>query len=114
MKQLEPKINAFCYECKAPTPPDWTTGNKSLDSFIMESWNNIENKNDSYIQWIEYSLLTNVQKMTSLRHGCTHIADLTMNGSTRVTLKMIVDNESFDFHQVNYSRVNNAMQSISV
>ena len=59
-------------------------------------------KYDAYIQWIEYSLLMNVRKMTSLRHGCTHIADLTMNGSTRVTLKMIVDKESFDFHQVNY------------
>ena len=68
----------------------------------MESWKNTKHKYDAYIQWIEYSLLTNIQEMTSLRHGCTHIADLTMNGSTRVTLKMIVDNESFDFHQVNY------------
>ena len=99
-------INAFCYECKVPRPDDWTTGNKPLDSFITESWKNTRNKYDTYIQWIEYSLLTNVQKMTSLRHGCTHIADLTMNGSTRVTLKKIVDNESFDFHQV---RVNNAI-----
>ena len=65
----------------------------------------MKNGNDAYIQWIEYSLLTNVQEMTSLRHECTHIADLTMNGSTRVTLKKIVDkrdNQSFDFHQVNY------------
>ena len=37
-KRFEPKINAFCYECKAPRPLDWTNGNKSLDSFIMESW----------------------------------------------------------------------------
>ena len=91
--------------CKAPQPLDWTTGNKSLDSFIMESWKNIRNENDAYIQWIEYSLLTDVQEMTSLRHGCTHIADLTMSGSTRVTLKMIVDGQnvqSFDFYQVNY------------
>ena len=65
----------------------------------MESWGNMKNEDDAYIQWIEYSLLTNIQEMTSLRHGCTHIADLTMNGSTRVTLKKI---ESFDFHQVNY------------
>jgi hypothetical protein len=71
----------------------------------MESWDNMKNEYDAYIQWIEYSLLTNIQEMTSLRHGCTHIADLTMNGSTKVTLKMIVDegdNQSFDFHQVNY------------
>ena len=67
----------------------------------MESWGNMKDEDDAYIQWIEYSLLMNVREMTSLRHGCTHIADLTMNGSTRVTLKMIVDNESF-FHQVNY------------
>ena len=111
MKLLQPKINVFCYRCKAPRPLDWTMGNKSLDSFIMESWSNVENDDDTYIQWIEYSLLMNVQKMTLLRHGCTHIADLTMNGSTRVTLKMI---ESFDFHQVNYLRVNNAMQSIII
>ena len=105
--KLEPTINAFCYECKVSRPFDWTTSNKSLDSFIMESQSNVENKYDSYIQWIEYYLLTNIQEMTSLRHGCTHIADLAMNGSTRVTLKKIVDegggidNQSFDFHQVN-------------
>ena len=49
--------------------------------------------------------LSNMQEMTSLRHGCTHIADLTMDGSTRVVLKMIVDGQnaqSFDFYQVNY------------
>ena len=102
---LNPKINAFCYECKAPRPLDWTTGNKSLDSFIMESWSNTKHEYDAYIQWIEYSLLTNVREMTSLHHGCTHIADLTMNGLTRVKLKMIVDeqnDQSFDFHRVNY------------
>ena len=99
---LSPKINLFCFYCGTLRVRDWTTGNKSLDSLIMESWGNMKNEDDAYIQWIEYSLLTNIQEMTSLRHGCTHIADLTMNGSTRVTLKMIVDNESFDFHQVNY------------
>jgi len=41
----------------------------------MESWTNMKNKRDAYIQWIEYSLLLNIQEMTSLRHGCTHIAD---------------------------------------
>ena len=80
-------------------------GNKSLDSFIMESWSNTNNVYDAYIQWIEYSLLTNVQEMTSLRHGCTHTADWRTDELTRVTLKKIVDkgdDQSFDFHQVNY------------
>ena len=101
-KRLEPKINAFCYWCKAPQPPDWTTGNKSLDLFIMESWSNVIDKRDAYIQWIEYSLLSNVREMASLRHGCTHTAEWTTNELTRVTLKKIVDDQSFDFHQVNY------------
>ena len=100
IRQLEPKMNAFCYECKAPAPPDWTTGNKSLDSFIMESWKNTKHEYDAYIQWIEYSLLMNVREMTLLRHGCTHMA--TMNESTRVSLKLIDDTQSLDFHQVNY------------
>src|SRR6185369_3562369 len=99
---LSSKIKLFCFCCGTLRVRDWTTGNRSLDSFIMESWGNMKNSHDAYIQWIEYSLLTNIQEMTSLRHGCTHIANLTMNGSTRVILKMIVDNESFDFHQVNY------------
>ena len=68
----------------------------------MESWSNVKNKYDAYLQWIEYSLLTNVQKMTSLHHGCTHIAEWTTNELTRVTLKKIVDDQLFDFHQVNY------------
>ena len=97
---LSPEINLFCYKCKAPRPLDWTTGNKSLDSFIMESWRNMGNEYDAYIQWIEYSLLSNVQEMTSLRHGCTHIADWTADELTRVSLKKIVND---DFHQVNYS-----------
>jgi len=74
----------------------------------MESWKNTKNRYDAYIQWIEYSLLTNVQDMTSLRHGCTHVAEwLEPNADelTRVTLKKIVDEQNdqlFDFHQVNY------------
>ena len=70
----------------------------------MESWSNTRNVYDAYIQWIEYALLTNVREMTSLRHGCTHTVDLIMNGSTRVTLKKIVErnDQLFDFHQVNY------------
>ena len=94
---LEPKINAFCYECKAPQPLDWTTGNTSLDSFLMESWSNVKCIFDAYMQWIEYSLLTNMQEMISLRHGCTHIAEWTTNELTRVTLKKIVVDQSFDF-----------------
>ena len=103
--QLNAKINAFCYECKAPRPLNWTTGNKSLDSFIMESWSNTKNECDAYMQWIEYSLLVNVREMTSLRHhGCTLIAKWlkpTANESTRVTLKRIGDTQSLDFYQVN-------------
>ena|SRR5437764_1034185 len=102
-RPLEPKINAFCYWCKTPRPLDWTTGNKSLDSFIIESWSNVKNGTDAYIQWIEYSLLTDVQEMTSLRHQCTHIAswlDPTTNKWTKVTLKQIDDSQSLDFYQV--------------
>ena len=98
-RPLAPEINAFCYKCKAPRPLDWTTRNKSLDLFIMESWKNTKNENDAYIQWIEYSCLTYVQEMTSLRHGCTHIADWMADGLTHVSLKKIVND---DFHQVNY------------
>ena len=78
-----------------------------MDLFIIESWKNTRNEYDAYIHWIEYSLLTNIQKMASLRHGCTHTADLDWrtNELTRVTLKKIVDkqnNQLFDFRQVNY------------
>src|SRR5581483_6693572 len=106
--ELEPRINAFCLKCKVPRPLDWTTGSKLLDSFIMESQTNTKNKHDAYIQWIEYSSLTNIQEMTALHHGCTHIADWlepTVDEPTRVTLKQIVDGrnaQSFDFYQVNY------------
>jgi len=74
----------------------------------MESWSNIREVYDTYIQWVEYSLLTDVREMTSLRHGCTHIAswfDLMTNEWTKVTLKKIVNEQNgplFDFHQVNY------------
>ena len=74
----------------------------------MESWNNIENENDTYIQWIEYSLLTNIQQMMSLSHGCMLLAnwlELTANEWTKVILKKIVDRQNaqlFDFHQVNH------------
>ena len=71
----------------------------------MESWSNTKTMYDSYIQWIEHSLLTNVQEMT-LHHGCTHIAEWlksTTNALTRVALKKIVDKQNdqlFDFYQV--------------
>ena len=61
---LEPKINVFCLNCGAPRLRDGTTDNESLDSFITESWSNTNNVDDAYIQWIEYSLLTDVQVMT--------------------------------------------------
>ena len=96
-------INEFCYWCKAPRPLDWTTDNKDLDSFIIESWNNTVNKYDAYIQWVEYSRLTDVREMTSLRHQCTHIAswlDPTTNELIHVTLKQIDDAQSLDFYQV--------------
>ena len=41
----------------------------------MESWSNMKNIDDAYIQWIEYSLLMNVREMASLQYECTHIAD---------------------------------------
>ena len=104
----EPVIHAFCFKCKFPTPPDWTTSNKALDSFIRKSWCHTKNVYDAYIRWIEYSLLTNVQQTTPLRHGCTHMAewlDATTNELTRVILKKITieqNDQLFDFHQVNY------------
>ena len=79
----------------------------------MESWSNVKNKYDAYIQWIEYSQLTNVQEMTSLRYECTHIGDLTMNNLTRVTLKKIIerDDQSFDY-QVNLFTCKHATISV--
>jgi len=106
--RLSPKINLFCYHCGTPRLRDWTTDNKSLDLFIMESWKNAKNEYDAYIQWIDYSRLTNVQEMTS-RNGYTHIAkwlEPTTNELTRVTLKKIIDEQNDQFHQVNYSHCN--------
>ena len=68
-------LPTYKYNDYVKQPLDWTTGNKSLDSFIMESWHNIKYTYDAYLQWIEYSLLINVREMTSLRHGCKRIAD---------------------------------------
>ena len=61
---------------------------KSLDLFIMESWSNVKNKDDAYIQWTEYSRLrlTNIQEMTSLRHIADWL-DPRTNKLTIVALK---------------------------
>jgi hypothetical protein len=108
-RHLDSRIKEFCFYCKAPRPLCWTTGNNSLDLFIMKSWNNI-NKDywaDSYIRWIEYTQLTNVREGTSLYHGCTHMANWLeppTNELERVVLKKIVDGQNaqlFDFYQVN-------------
>ena len=83
----------------------------------MESWKNTVNEYDAYIQFIEYSLLMNIQEMTSLRHGCTRIADWlepTVNRLIRVTFKQISDTQSHDFYQVNISCINNAFVLIVV
>ena len=72
----------------------------------------MKNKYDAYLQWIEYSLLSNIQEMTSLRHECTHAAEWlapNTDGLTRVTLKKIADEQTADFHQVIISHVNNAI-----
>ena len=107
---FRPGIHAFCYACKAPRPLDWTTGNKSLDSVIIKSWHNTKHPIDSYLQWIKFSQLTNIQEALSLNHGCTYTADwlelTNENTLRRVMLKKIVDGrcaQSFDFYQVTYS-----------
>ena len=109
-------IKAFCLECKAPRPVDWTTGNKSLDSLITKSWSNItEYYENYYIQWIEYSQLTDIQEKSLLERGCTHAAnwlESAWNSNKRkykdelirVSLKKIVGGQNaqlFDFYQVN-------------
>jgi len=74
----------------------------------MESWSNLECREDAYIQWVEYSQLTDVREMTSLRHQCTHIAswlDPTTNELIHVTLKQIDDAQSLDFYQVIISNI---------
>jgi len=87
----------------------------------MESWSNVENVYDTYIQWIEYSLLMDVQQMASLilSHGCTHLANWLepmTNEWTKVIFKKIVDGQDaqlFDFYQVNYF-ICNIMQIILI
>ena len=106
-QHLVSHITAFCFRCKASRPLDWTTANNSLDLLIMKSWNNTKHQADAYIQWIEYSYLTNIRETTLLHHECTHMADWlepATNKRVTVILKTIVDgqnSQSFDFHQVN-------------
>ena len=74
----------------------------------MESWSNVAYTYDAYIQWVEYSRLTDIREMTSLHHQCTHIASWLYWGTnewTKVTLKQIDDAQSLDFYQVIISRV---------
>ena len=89
---LEPETNTLCNTCHR----------KVSYPFIME-WT-------TKLEWIDikYSQLKNIQQMTLLRHGCTHIAkwlEPTANEWTNVMLKeMIIDRQDallFDFDQVN-------------
>ena len=80
----------------------------------MKSWSNIwDERQNYYIQWVEYSRLTDIQEKSLLERGCTHAANwLEATGkypykdeSIRVSLKKIVDGRNaqlFDFHRVNY------------
>jgi len=83
---------------------DWTTGNKSLDKFIRESWERATHNVDSYLQWIPYNQLTNIKESSPLEHNCSHTADwLAVTGT--VMLKKIVDGSNaqlFDFYEVSY------------
>ena len=87
-RELNPKINAFCYECKAPRPIDWTTGNKLLDSFIMESWSNTRNEYDAYLEWIPFDWVN--------LHGLP----------TRANVKLIPLEITDETHDLYYAEVN--------
>ena len=114
-EHLHSSINTFCFECKVPRPCEWTTGNKSLDAFIMKSWNSVGTPIDSYIQWIEFTQLTNIQEELSLEHECTHVAEWlepTIDGvcKRKTMIKMITEGqnaEMFDFNQVKVYAVKN-------
>ena len=95
------------YLCKTSRGYCRTTDNKYLDLFLMESQNNRNKGNDSYVQWIDFSQVTNMQEMPSPQHGCTHLTNLrhwsNSNMSRIVILKKIVDGQnaqSYDFYQV--------------
>src|SRR5438128_3630528 len=92
----------------------------------MKSWSNIRNEYESYyIQWIEYSRLTDIQEKSLLDRGCMHTANwLEPTGKypykdelIRVTLKKVVDGQNallFDFYQVNYHSFIHSLLSIIV
>ena len=109
-EDLDPYIDAFCFNCKAPNPLDGTTGNKSLDLLIMKSWSNTVDKYDNYIQWIKFSHLTAIQEKPLLDYACTHTADCLgrllaadRKSLIKVILKKVVhghDAETYDFNKV--------------
>ena len=66
----------------------------------MKSWSNIKRETESYyLQWIEYSRLTDIQEESLLDRGRTHAANWlepTRKGDelVRVTLKKVVDGQN--------------------
>jgi hypothetical protein len=100
---LHPTLKTFCFQCKAPRPPDWTSGNESLDSFIKASWENAQTKVDSYLEWIKYERLSNIETASSLKFECQQTAD--WENTKKVMLKLIdsgKNGQSFDFTKVKY------------
>ena len=75
----------------------------------MKQWNDT-NTNDSYIRWIEFFQLSNIQEMP-LQHKHTHTADLLARkaGKSKIMiLKKIMNGQnvqSYDFSQVNFFRL---------
>ena len=107
---LHPDSSIFCFQCKAPRPPDWTTGNEFLDSLMMTSWKNVYSKADNYIQWVQFEQLNNIQEISDFEY--THTAEwIKETNTTGVLLKLIYggeDAQSFDFYRViKYLFVNN-------
>ena len=79
-------INTLCNTCHS----------EILDSLILTKYKWID---------IKYSQLKNIQQMTSLRHGCTHIAkwlESTPDEWTNVMLKeIIIDKQDVLLFEVN-------------
>ena len=96
-------VGIFCTEC-GNQRPGRTTGSKSLDSFIMK--NKIS---DRYIEWIEFSQLTNIKQKPFLGHKCNFIADLLERTAydvkpLKVMLKKVAvgyNTKAFDSYKVN-------------
>jgi hypothetical protein len=101
-------ISAFCFLCKTPNPPNRTSGNRSLDSFIEKSWDNVRCIQDNYLQWIDSAQLRNVDRPPP-DYECEYIADWVQPSTDEdkpieVMLKRIVDEwniQTFDFNKVN-------------